>query len=506
MADNNYHKVAKNALLLYVRTLVSILLQLIAVRYLLKYLGSEDYGLYGLIGSIVVVVESLKGMFSGSIQRFINIEIGKGNTDKVRDIFNVGRRIHIYIGLILTTLTIIIGCVSIPFLNIPEGSANQAYIVLLFTAVNMGIGMIIVPYDALIIAYEHFNALAYISIFNSVLKLIIVFILLLFPIWRVSAYAGLLLLVTIITRFLNYCFCKHKLKSVTTVSSVVDKSYYKQLIRFTGLQGLGVLSSSAQGTGINFLLNIYGGLLVNTARTIAYQVLAAVNVLVWNINISFNPRCITLWGAGQFSEFYKLMFLQSKLCFMINAAMGCLIATFAIPILKIWLGEVPEFTVAFIQIIFVFAILKSFQDALDLLYKASGLIKPFQITVTLFNVLSILLVWAFLRVGYPYAWAFGTMVICEFVIVVVSTIMAKSKLSFPLKSYTKDVLVRTVTCSALLYGLFYIVYPIVSRLESLLVLIPSCLFVFVTILGVTIGLMFSPKELKHLKENFRQRK
>ncbi len=503
MIKDNYHKVAKNALLLYIRTLISIALQLIAVRFLLKYLGNEDYGLYGLIGSIVVVVESLKGLFSGSIQRFINIEIGKGNADKVRDIFNVGRKIHIYIGIILTCLTLIIGFVSIPFLNIPPGIIWQAYVVLLFTAFNMGIGMIIVPYDAVIIAYEHFNALAYISIINSVLKLGIVFLLLLFPCWRVSVYAGLLLLVTIITRFLNYIFCKRRLKAVTEITAVADRSYYKELIKFTGYQSFGVLSSSVQGTGINFLLNIFGGLIVNTARTIAYQVLAAVNVLVWNINLSFGPRCITLWGAGEYREFYKMMFLQSKICFIINAAMGCLIATFAVPILKIWLGEIPEYAVAFVQIIFVYAVLRSFHDALDLPYKSSGIIKPFQIIITICNLLSILLSWIFLKLGYSYVFAFWSMIISEFIIVSVASITAKIILEFPLESYVRKVLSRTALCSLLLVAIFYFISPLVNEFRSILMLVLIMALFFIVTGSIIICMMFSRSELMSLKKRFK---
>lgn len=503
MQDTNYRKVAKNALLLYVRTLISLILQLIAVRFLLKYLGNEDYGLYGLIGSIVVVVESLKGLFSGSIQRFINIEIGKGNTEKVRDIFNVGRKIHIYIGIILTSLTLIVGAISIPFLNIPSGSFYQAYIVLLFTAVNMGVGMIIVPYDAVIVAYEHFNAFAYISIVNSILKLGIVFMLLLFPCWRVSVYAGLLLSVTIITRALNYWFCKRNLKEVTEVAVIADKSYYKELIKFSGFQSLGVLSSSLQSAGLNFLLNIFGGLIVNTARTIAYQVLAAVNVLVWNINLSFGPRCVTLWGAGEFREFYKLMFLQSKICFIINAAVGCLIATFAIPILKIWLGEIPEYAVAFIQVIFVYAALRSFHDALDLPYKSSGIIKPFQIIITICNILSILLAWILLKAGYSYVAAFWAMIVSELTIVVAASVTAKYILQFPLSDYAKKVFLPTVFCTLILFAMFHFISPHIDEFQSILTLIAAMILFFAVAAAMTIGIMFTPSELKSIKGRFK---
>lgn len=501
-----YRSLVKNTLLLYIRTVFSLCLQLIAVRFLLKYLGSEDYGLYGLVGSIVVVVESLKTILSGSIQRFINIELGRGNNDKVRDIFNAGRKIHIYLGIVLTLLTIVIGVVAIPFLKIPVHLQTQAYFVLIFTAANMGIGMIIVPYDAVIIAFEHFNAFALISVLNSFLKLGIVFLLLLIPIWRVSVYAGLLLIVTLITRLLNYWFCNLKLKEVVRISPVLDKQYYRKLLKFTGLQSLGVISGSVQGTGINFLLNIFGGLVVNTARTIAYQVLAAVNILVWNINIGFGPRCVTLWGAGHYDEFYKLMFLQSKICFVINAIMGCMIATFAVPILKIWLGDIPEYTVEFVQVIFIYAALKSFHDALDLPYKSSGIIKPFQIIITVFNLLSIIVAWILLRMDFPYIVAFLSMIICEFCIVVIASITAKYVVDFPLKRYSMQVFLRTILAVIFLFILFKYTYSRVNEEESVLeLLIHISLFVIFETVCVLL-IMFKFAELRNILHIIKIRK
>ena len=111
---------ARNAIFLYCRSIVSLLISLISVRFLLKYLGIDDYGLYGLIGSIVGIVETLKGLLSSSLQRFINISRGTNNHDSILDIFNVGLRLHIGFALFLISISLIAGLIFIPILNIPE--------------------------------------------------------------------------------------------------------------------------------------------------------------------------------------------------------------------------------------------------------------------------------------------------------------------------------------------------------------------------------------------------
>ena len=140
--QSNSRKVAKNAIYLYIRTGVSLIVQFIAIRFLLKNLGVEGYGLYGLIGSIVGIVESLKGLLSGSIQRFINIEIGNKNEKNIHEIFNVGLRIHTILAFCLICGIIVSGIIAIPYLKIPITYINQSYYVLINSSITIGISII----------------------------------------------------------------------------------------------------------------------------------------------------------------------------------------------------------------------------------------------------------------------------------------------------------------------------------------------------------------------------
>lgn len=455
MLGSNVSKVAKNAMFLYIRTGVSIIIQLFAVRYLLLYLGSDGYGLYGLIGSIVVFVESLKGTFSTSLQRFINVERGRNNISKLQEIFNVGLKLYSRIGLWLTVITIIVGIISFLFLEIPHYLELQAYLVLVISAMTMGIGMIIIPYDALIVAYERFFAYALFAIISSILKLAIVLLLIFVPVLKVAIYAFLLLIVTSVVRGLIIIYCKKHFNGIIAKIRCDKSNYRKQIISLTGFRGVASIGVTLQTTGINYLFNIFGGLVVNAARAISVQVLNAVNVLVYSTTIGFNPRCLSLWGEGNKQEFFRLIFIQSKLCYLINATFGFVISVLAYPILSVWLDSIPDYTIVFIQAIFLYSIFRSFHDSLDIFFNATGKVRVIKTIEFALYMLSILVVWIFFKLSFDYFWAMFIMAFTEFIIVSCCLYIANQTKEFPAIKYLKSILLRCFLSLSILIVFFF---------------------------------------------------
>lgn len=465
---------ARNAIFLYCRSIISLLISLISVRFLLKYLGVDDYGLYGLIGSIVGIVETLKGLLSSSLQRFINISRGTNNHDSILDIFNVGLRLHIGFALFLIFASLIAGVIFIPILNIPENQLIQTYIVLICSSATMGLGIITVPYDSLIIAFERFKAYAYFSILYSILKLICVIILIFFDSWRLSLYSVFLLIAAVIMRLVSLIYCKKEFYNYTRVNRVADKTLYQQIGKFAGWKSLGTISATLQASGINFALNIFGGLAVNTARTITYQVMNAVNILIWNINTAFSPRCITAFSSGDKVSFYAMMYLMSKITFLLNAFLGLGIILFIPSILLIWLGEIPLYTISFIRLIFFYSIMKSLQDSIDVLYTAVGKLKFYQTITFICCILSVAISYLFLSLNTEFYIVFIIMGIAETIIVTCSLIYAKIYLEFNLKDYWNKILSKISISLLILIGICIFNYKIEqSELQGFTLMIIS---------------------------------
>ena len=465
---NNTKQISKNALFLYLRTGVSIIIQLIAVRYLLKYLGEDGYGLYGLIGSIVAILSSMRGLLSSSVQRFFNIAIGRKQDDVICDIFNASLIIHVIIGLILAIGTLVMGLVLMPHLSIPTSYQSQAIWVLIFSALTMAVDVVSVPYSALLIAFERFNIYAFLSIIESVLKLGIVLILIIFPTGRVAIYAALLCGVAFIMRLAYVTAVKHKFRNLVKICKLKNTKLLKELSVFAGYKGIGTVANAIQNSGINFILNIFGGLIVNTARTISHQVLSAVNVLVWNINAAFVPRIITLYGENKIQEYTNLVISMTKFTFFINIVTGFSISILIHPILNFWLGTIPPYTSGFIVLVFYYAIGRSLIDGIDAVFSAEGKVKEFQFLILGCMIVTLAGSWLMLKLGYSFYIAFSIMGITELTTSIGCYMLASKITSFNVKRIAREVLIPA--------GVLIIVYTIVGLVLGSI--IPSSLNIF----------------------------
>lgn len=496
--SGNIHKVAKNAATLYLRAAVSLLIQLAAVRYLLKYLGEESYGLYGLIGSIVFIAESLRSIFTASLQRFYNIESGSGNTLKLRDIFNVGHRLITLISLTAVVIIIVGGLIAIPYLNIPTKLQNAGRIVLILSAITLGSNLLNTVYDAVLIANEKFNYIASISIGQSVLKLVSVLALVYFPTERVEWYSLFILIVSLSALFCSSLLCRRHYKKIVSIAMISDKSLYKEIGLFAVYKGLGSIATSIQSGGINVLLNIFGGLVVNTARTISYQVISAVNILVWNLVTGFSPRCISLYGEGNYTEFYKMLYLMIKSSLTINVTLGFLISAFISPILRIWLGEIPPYAPSFIRIIFLFYIVRAIQDGLDLLFTTIGRIKEFQYIISITQIISIIIGWFFLWLGFPYYSVFVVMTFMECLCILLGLYYSQKLCEFNVAYFFRTILIPLAILLIILSTVLAFTHTYISEMSNLFfVIMLGILYLIISAL-LSIYILFGKDMTGHL--------
>lgn len=77
-------RIAKNTLLLYFRMLFMMAVSLYTSRVVLNALGVEDFGIYNVVGGVVVMFSMLSGSLSAAITRFITYELGKDNQENLK--------------------------------------------------------------------------------------------------------------------------------------------------------------------------------------------------------------------------------------------------------------------------------------------------------------------------------------------------------------------------------------------------------------------------------------
>jgi len=94
-------RIAKNTILLYIRTFLVMIISLYTSRVVLQVLGVEDYGVYQVVGGMVAMFAVISQSLSSAISRFITYEIGSGNTERLSFVFSTSRVVQLVIAIIV---------------------------------------------------------------------------------------------------------------------------------------------------------------------------------------------------------------------------------------------------------------------------------------------------------------------------------------------------------------------------------------------------------------------
>lgn len=437
-------RIAKNTVYLFVQKIIILLILLYTSRVLLNALGIDDYGLYGLVGSIVLMFNSLRTLFSSSIQRFINVAKASDNIDLISHIYSMGVIIHICLAVLFIIVLELAALFLLPDLNIAPERLSVANWVLQCSIASAVISLMTVPYDALLMANEKFQVISALAVIEYVLRLGVVFLLYLDSGDRIITYAILLVAVSLIVRILNASYCHIRLRKEARFQFKIDKPLLKKMTGFAGWNFFGNLGYSLTNEGVNLILNIFGGIVANAARTITYQISSAIMQFVAHSNMSFQPRSIATYSDGDFKTFFNLQCIGAKVNVGIFSLIVTPIIVFTPSILQYWLGEIPPYTVAFIHALLGYQAVRCLHSPIDTLFKAEGNLRNYQICELFFMALNLPVSWAILKCGAPYWSVFTVMMTLEIINLVAILNLAKRMLDFPVKTFFNRVISRSI--------------------------------------------------------------
>lgn len=501
MTSKANKSIAKNTFYLYGRKLFTLIIALYTSRVLLQQLGIADFGIYGLVGSVVAIFSALRSIFSSSIQRFINIAKGNSNYGNVRDIFSIGIKIHRWIAIAFIIIVEIGGSIMMIYLDIPGDKFIEAYVVLQLSLLTAVVSILTVPYDALIIANEKFNAFALFSIVDYTLRLVIVFMLSFSTDCKLMFYALLLCIEAVIVRYLNIIYCKKTFGEESRYHKTHNPDLLKQMTRFAGWQFLGNTAYTVTNNGINFVLNIMGGVAANAARTVAYQAMSAVSQFIGDLSLSFQPRTMMLYAQGDMAGFLRLIYLNSKANFAMTVILAFPLFVLTEPIVRLWLGEIPPYSISFIRAIMIYLVFRSFHTPIDLYFKSFGDLKKYQIVELCCLSMSLPLSWLLTHLGFPLYTVFLAMAICEAVNLVTLLILARIQYGFSIREYCKIIVLRATFTLVTLSVLAWVVISNcqLTNIGIGQILIYSACLIIAEICIVSICL-FSKRERNSLKQ------
>ena len=377
---NSNKRIAKNTFYLYVRMVIVLGVSLYSTRIVLRCLGIEDYGIYNVVCGFVSMFSFLNASLSTSTNRFYNYEIGKGNIEGVRDVYNNSFRIQGGIAILILFVAEIVGFYYLnTYMVIPSDKLPTSNWIFQFSLISMFFTILQTPYIAIILAYERMNYYALVSIIDVLLKLLIALIIPYAPSDKLFLYGFLMMSISVANFFMygGYAFNNF---SELRLSKQINKPLLKSMVSFSGWSFLNPLAYTWRSQGCNLVLNFFFGTIVNAAYAITNQVASAIDSLSMSVSVAARPQLIQSYSSGDYVRVEKLFFSTSKIMFI-------LIATITIPLafnmdylLSLWLGDwVPEYSSIFCIFILMNKLIDSLNPTCSNLIMATGKIKKYMI-------------------------------------------------------------------------------------------------------------------------------
>lgn len=431
-------RIVKNSILLFFRSIIVVVIGLYASRVLLKKLGIEDYGVYHIVGGVVLIFNSFRTMFTNAIQRFLNYERAQGDCERVNRVFVTGMQVQLALSIAFLVLAETLGLYAFLHLNIPEDRFQVALVVYQLTIVTALVSIATLLYDALIISNEKMNVYAWLSIWGSILHLGVVFLIDIGPLSHLVNLAILTLVTTVLIRGMAIVYSVRHFPE-SKLSNVYDRSLVRDMGQFAGWNFLGYTGLNITHQGVNYILNQYGGVVANAARSIAYQVMKGTNMLVSNVNIAFKPQTNAAAASVDKRQFYHLLGYNAKAAFVSFLLIAVPILIFARQVLDIWLGQEPDYAVDFIFALSGYHLLRSLHELVNQFFVSIGEMREYQMIEICTMVLIIPVAILLQEDDWPFWVVFVCMTGLETVNHGLTVWLAVRKYAFPLRLFIKDV-------------------------------------------------------------------
>lgn len=467
--SSNNKRIAKNTIVLYMRTILTLLVSLYTSRIILNGLGVEDYGIYCVVAGFISMLAILSGSLSSSISRFITYELGKEDKSGLNILFTTSIVIQGFIAvLVLIVGELLSNSIINLFLNIPSDRIDAATWTYHCSLLIFTVNLISVPYRASIIAYEKMTAFAYIGILDVILKLIIALFILFSRYDKLIVYSLLLLAQAIMICFVYVLYCRKNFKECKLCSKI-DKRTLKEMTSFASFAFLTSGTAVLNTQGLNMLINIFYGVTVNAARGIAVQVEAIVLKFVNDFTTAINPQIIKQYATGNYATMYSLICRGAKFSFFLLLFLSLPILFEANILLKWWLGIVPEDTVTFLRLTMVASMLTVLGNTGVTACMATGNIKKYTVILTSIGLLVFPLTIVAYKYGLPAESCYWVYITVYSIITIVRLFLMKELIRFPIFMYFRNVLFPVV-----LTTIGAIIFPSISYF-----IIDSGLFRFV---------------------------
>lgn len=496
-------KIAKNTLYMYIRMLVTMVVSLFTARINFQALGIDNFGIYNVVGSVIVFFAFINQGLTTATRRYITAEIVQGTPESQRNVFNLAFEAHIFIALIILILAETIGLWAVnSLLNIPDNrmfAANIVYQLSVFTAI---VSVMQTPYTAAITANEKMNIYAYLSIYDILLKLAIAFGVLYITGDKLIIFAVLLCIGTTSVMFVNSLYCCHSFPMCRFVRPR-NKSLLKEIFSYMGWNLGSQLMVILTNQGVTILVNMFFTVAANAAMGVSNQITNIVNNFVTNFQVAFNPQITKQYASKNWKDLNDLAIRSSRfssflvLIFMVPIC--CQIKNF----LGIWLGNYPEGAVEFCILTLLGIFLDGISAPLWMILCSDKDVKKYQIVISLIYSFNFIGAWILLKCGFPPYSVIVARILVYAIAIIARLWLVKERVpSFPVLKWIKEVLLKSMVVSIVPIVLYVLIQKLIFDNPFLeIILVGGGVFVMTIVSIMMFGL--DNKERKFLFEKIK---
>lgn len=400
--------IAKNTIILYLRMIVMVAISFYTARIILNALGVDNYAINNVVGSLSGMFTMISSSLSTSSSRFIAFELGNGDKKRLNNVFVSSVNVNIILAIIVVIAAEIIGVWFIDNkMVISPDRLQAAQLAFQCSVVSVAVGILLIPYNAAVVAHEKLSLFAYITLLDGIIRLVIAFAIDNYDGDRLILYAILCATPNFFKLIIYYTYsrlhfeeCKYRF--------VWDKSIFKQISSYAVWSYFGSIAKIMKDQGVNILINILSGPAFNAARGIAMQVNDVINRFIHNFTLAFRPQIIKGYAQKEFERLHKLIFIGTRASFYLFMCLSIPVFLECERLLYLWIGMVPEHTLSFTRLVLILSLTDILSNTLNIAQTATDKIRNYQVIIGIVELLNFPISYILMKHGMPPE---GTMIV-----------------------------------------------------------------------------------------------
>lgn len=350
MTENR--RIVCNVLATYGRSLVALACAIFTSRWVLMSLGEVDYGLLGVVGSLMAFVGFLNGVLSACNCRFYAHAVGRLRSaadsaaalEECRRWFSLSVTVHVAVPILLMAVGWPLGEWAVRnWLTIPAARLDACIAVFRISCFGCFVSMVTVPFSSMYTAKQRIVELTLYSFASTVCTFALAGYMIVHPgDWLlrfalltclIGAVPSVLLAVRAVQRFPE---CRIRR------AYLFDRVRMRELLAFSGWAFFGMAAGLLRVQGVMILLNRSFGPVANAAMSLARNVNDKANMLSVAIKGAIAPAIVQAYGAGETLRMRVLVFRMCKFSLLATLVVVIPLVLELPELLRLWLRTPPR--------------------------------------------------------------------------------------------------------------------------------------------------------------------